>query len=533
VNLYLALVFFLASTSTNRQPVVSFATPGQHAVTLKVCNRSGCSSVTKTVTVLDPVPRLVTETVPTTVGTADPPVVFSATAAGRPPISLSWSLTLPDRSITSATGSPYTWSAPRLVGLHQLGLRLTNPWGSKTVSTPFNVIPTVFSDVSPAFSSAAQIETFYYSGLLAGVPSSCVAGAFCPAAAVNRAQAAAFLVRATHPPPFTLPPAVGIFPDVARTYWAAAFIEQLNRDHNTLAEGCPAGLFCPESLLSRAEIAVLLERAVHPPTFKFPAPTGLFADVPRTYWAAPWIEQLMRDRITSGCGLPGAAHLYCPEGHLTRADLAVFFVTAFHLVEIPTPTAFLATLCSASSCSYPAGMPVSFAVQVTGGIPTAYDYDWNGDGLFEETAAFPVAHTFSPGTYTPRLRLRRGASSTMLSHPIPIRVLAASTTTPPPPTAISFTATSFNSPAPQDPPGTPLRIGYRFAAPAQAGVLGYAVFVNPGAGYTFAGLLRPNRPTATDQLLLLPPDLGAVRFAYVRSFNATGYGPPSLPVRLP
>jgi hypothetical protein len=124
----------------------------------------------------------------------------------------------------------------------------------------------------------------------------------------------------------------------------------------------------------------------------------------------------------------------------------------------------------------------------------------------------------------------------VVAHPFAIRVLPAVTSSPLPPASWTAVADGSIPAGPGDPPGTPDRIAYRISIPQQAGLLGYALFVQPGtpgSSYQFAGLLGPNRATATDRLLLAPGIPGAVRFLYVRAFNATGYGPASLPVRLP
>ncbi|HMV96368.1 MAG TPA: S-layer homology domain-containing protein, partial [Anaerolineales bacterium] len=59
-----------------------------------------------------------------------------------------------------------------------------------------------------------------------------------------------------------------------------------------------------------------------------PAATGTaFTDVPADYWAAAWIEQLVAEGITTGCGDGN----YCPESAVTRAQMAVFLVKTFPL----------------------------------------------------------------------------------------------------------------------------------------------------------------------------------------------------------
>jgi PKD repeat protein len=538
----IALALLLAagsSTASGPSTTTTFSTPGTKTVTLKACNSAGCSTTSKTVVVLDPVPKILSAFVPATIGTADPPVTFTATASGRPPLSYNWALTPPDGAVTTTSGSSFLWT-PSTVGAHQLALTVSNLYGVRTATVPFSVIPSVFGDVSPGFWASSPIETLYFSGLTGGCGTDVYGHrSFCPGNSVTRAEIAVFLGRALHPAPFNPSAPTGIFADVARDHWAAGWIEQIYRDG--ISSGCSttgsSRLFCPAALASRAEVAVLLVRAVHSVSF-VPLPAiGVFADVPPFFWAAPSIEQLYRDGITAGCDGSGLLPLFCPSRSLSRAEMAVFLVRAFHLEQSPAPLAFLARLCSASSCSYPAGMPIDFDVQVRGGIPASYDYDWNGDGTYEESVAFPKSHTYStPGTFTPRLRLRRGAWSAVLAHPYPVRILPAVYSTPLPPASFSASVDIVVPTGATDPPGTPLRIAYRISIPMQAGILGYALFINPGtpgALYQFAGLLEPNRATATDRLLLSFPAPGAVRFLSVRAFSATGYGPSSLPIPLP
>jgi hypothetical protein len=45
-----------------------------------------------------------------------------------------------------------------------------------------------------------------------------------------------------------------------------------------------------------------------------------------------FIEQFYRDGITTGCG--SNPLIYCPNNNVTRAEMAVFIVRAFH---IPMP----------------------------------------------------------------------------------------------------------------------------------------------------------------------------------------------------
>jgi subtilisin family serine protease len=50
----------------------------------------------------------------------------------------------------------------------------------------------------------------------------------------------------------------------------------------------------------------------------------VFADAPRGYWAKKWIEALYRDGVTTGCG--SNPRQYCPEGGMTRGEMASFLL---------------------------------------------------------------------------------------------------------------------------------------------------------------------------------------------------------------
>ena len=94
-----------------------------------------------------------------------------------------------------------------------------------------------------------------------------------------------------------------------------------------ITAGCGANKYCPAGLISRAEMAVFLLRAKHGAGYRPPSATGLFSDVPLSHWAVHWIEQLAREGITGGCG----GGKYCPSAVVTRDQMAVFLVRTFGL----------------------------------------------------------------------------------------------------------------------------------------------------------------------------------------------------------
>jgi len=168
------------------------------------------------------------------------------------------------------------------------------------------------------------IETLALRGITVG----CGAGpdTYCPLDPVTRAQMAVFIERGINGANFRPPPANGTaFNDVTVGGFAAEFIEQFSRDGITA--GCGNGNYCPHDSVSRAQMAVFLLRAEHGSGFSPPNATGVFQDVPFDHWAAPWIEQLAAEGITSGCG----ADTYCPDDPVTRDQMAVFLVRTFGL----------------------------------------------------------------------------------------------------------------------------------------------------------------------------------------------------------
>jgi hypothetical protein len=183
----------------------------------------------------------------------------------------------------------------------------------------------IFADVPNEYWANDFIERLYLSRITGGCGVTPLI--YCPNQGVTRAQLAVFLLRSMYGAPY-LPPEVGDttgFNDVPTDHWAAAWIKQLNADGIT--GGCGDGNFCPNQVVNRAQLAVMLLRAEHGNDYTPPAASGLFNDVPADHWAAPWIEQLVAEGLTGGCG----NNNFCPNQPVTRAQMAVFLVAAFNL----------------------------------------------------------------------------------------------------------------------------------------------------------------------------------------------------------
>ncbi|RPJ61448.1 MAG: hypothetical protein EHM23_06870 [Acidobacteria bacterium] len=123
------------------------------------------------------------------------------------------------------------------------------------------------------------------------------------------------------------------FADVAADHIFNPYIVEIAAREITV--GCGGGNFCPDSTVTRAQMAVFLEKAMKGSGFVPPAATGIFVDVGTTHWAAAWIEQLFTDQITAGCG----ADTFCPEDPTTRAAMAVFLLKSKHGATYVPPAA--------------------------------------------------------------------------------------------------------------------------------------------------------------------------------------------------
>ncbi len=120
------------------------------------------------------------------------------------------------------------------------------------------------------------------------------------------------------------------------SHWAWKNIESLYAFGIT--GGCSTAplLYCPDSPVNRAQMAIFLLRGIHGSSYTPPEATGtLFLDVPSDAFAAAWIEQLAAEGITGGCG----GGNYCPNQAVTRSQMAIFLVRAKHGSTFSPPPA--------------------------------------------------------------------------------------------------------------------------------------------------------------------------------------------------
>jgi len=116
-----------------------------------------------------------------------------------------------------------------------------------------------------------------------------------------------------------------LFADVPQNHPQRAYIETVFNAGVT--SGCSASppLYCPGSSVTRGQMAVFLLRSKEGGNYSPPNCTvPTFGDVPCSHTFAAWIEELAGRGITAGCNTNPP--LYCPEGVVTRGQMAVFLL---------------------------------------------------------------------------------------------------------------------------------------------------------------------------------------------------------------
>jgi hypothetical protein len=184
---------------------------------------------------------------------------------------------------------------------------------------------TVFADVPPKYWARKFIEAIYRAGVTNGCAQNPLS--YCPEVVITRGSMAQMLIAAKSGSSYTPPPCTSNpFSDVPVSDPICPWVQELVR--RGVTAGCGSGQYCPNNPVTRAQMAVFLLATWHGAGYA-PAPcsTSAFSDVPASSPFCPWIKEMVNSGITAGCG--GGA--FCTESPNTRAQLAVFLATTFHL----------------------------------------------------------------------------------------------------------------------------------------------------------------------------------------------------------
>ena len=107
------------------------------------------------------------------------------------------------------------------------------------------------------------------------------------------------------------------------------------RRRSRLASAAAGATSAPTSTIDRAEMAVLMVRAMHGPLYAPPAATGIFIDVPST---TPTTPPTTSSSSTATASSPAAGRSplrYCPNDLVNRAQMSVFVAKGLGLPTAP------------------------------------------------------------------------------------------------------------------------------------------------------------------------------------------------------
>ena len=125
------------------------------------------------------------------------------------------------------------------------------------------------------------------------------------------------------------------FADVPANHAFHDYIEALYDAGITSGCSTSPAMFCPNSPVTRGQMAVFIEKALGNPAPN-PSPTNMFSDVPGDGFK-PFIEQFYNEGITAGCST--SPLMYCPNNPVTRGQMAVFLERAIgNFAPNPSPT---------------------------------------------------------------------------------------------------------------------------------------------------------------------------------------------------
>ncbi len=141
-----------------------------------------------------------------------------------------------------------------------------------------------------------------------------------------RQQMAVFLLKAEHGLCYTPPPCTAQL--FGDVPCSSGFAPWINElVAEGITGGCGGGNYCPTNPVLRQQMAVFLLKAEHGSSYVPPGCAGVFLDVPCPSQFADWIERLAAEAITGGCG----GGNYCPSSTANRGQMATFVVKTFNL----------------------------------------------------------------------------------------------------------------------------------------------------------------------------------------------------------
>lgn len=169
-----------------------------------------------------------------------------------------------------------------------------------------------FTDVAESI-HAPSLEELHALGHLYG----CGYRLACPARELTRGEAAALISR------------ILALPHSPKDYFSDdtgnTFEDVINRLAQAgITAGCAPGMFCPDRIMTRAEFATMLARALD---LRQDAPDAFDDD--EGHWAEDDINRFAQAGLTKGCG----SDRFCPDRPLPRDEAAAFFVRSLNFIQ--------------------------------------------------------------------------------------------------------------------------------------------------------------------------------------------------------
>jgi hypothetical protein len=214
--------------------------------------------------------------------------------------------------------------------------------GAASVTVTQRQTASVFSDVPPSYDFFDAINLLWGRSITSGCRSAPLS--YCPEVSLTRYEMAVLLVRAAMRGDNFTYSAAPYFADVPSTHPYFKWIQKMKELGITL--GCDAAHYCPDSLVTRGQMAAFIIRARYGISTAYGYPSApYFTDVPPGDGFYAPVQKMRQVGITSGC----APTLYCPTLAITRGQVAVFVMRGEFNQLLPANTPVITTVTPASA----------------------------------------------------------------------------------------------------------------------------------------------------------------------------------------
>lgn len=207
--------------------------------------------------------------------------------------------------------------------------------GGQSVTVSQLATTQMFQDVPP--------QAYYFDAVNMlkgqGITSGCTSTDYCPAERITRAQMAIFAVRSVYGSNSFTASSQPYFSDVPPGAFGFQWIQKMYE--LGITTGCGGGRYCPSASVTRAQMAIFIIRTRFGAQAAFTFPNvPYFSDVPANAFGFDWIQRMKLESITSGCGTT----TYCPNGSVTRGDMAVFLMRGAFNELLPAGTPVITSI---------------------------------------------------------------------------------------------------------------------------------------------------------------------------------------------